>query len=210
MKTLAYLRVSTHKQDADSQKLAIMSYAQKEHIHIDQFIETTISTRKQKQVHDLDALIGELGAGDRLLVSELSRIGRSTGQIIKTIDTLIKKDVLFVAIKENINIDGKQDIQSKMLVTMFGLLAELERDLTSQRTIEGLERAKVAGKTLGRPKGTKGKSKLDGREVEITDYLDKQLPITSIAKLVGVAPQTMRHFIKSRKLEAGRLLKVMG
>lgn len=207
MAIIAYLRVSSSKQDANSQKLAVLDFAHRECITIDEFMQVEISTRRSAQKKELDSIISKLQKGDTLLVSELSRIGRNIANIIMTIDTLIKQGIQFTAIKENIRITGTQDMQSKMLVTMFGLLAELERDLISQRTKEGLNNARAKGKKLGRPKGTKGKSKLDGREGEITDYLDKGVTRANLARILGVARPTLNSFIASRELEAGTLLK---
>ena len=94
-----------------------------------------------------------LQPGDQLVVTELSRLGRSLGQIVAILDALAKEPVSFIAIKENIRVEGKQDIQTKVMTTLFALFAELERDLISERTREGLARARSTGKKLGRPKG---------------------------------------------------------
>jgi DNA invertase Pin-like site-specific DNA recombinase len=122
-------------------------------------------------------------AGDLLLVSELSRLGRSVGQIIQIVDDLVKNQIRLVAIKEDIRLDGRQDIQSKVMVTLFGLFAEIERDLISERTREGLAAAKAKGHPAGRPKGSLGQSRLDGREAEIKMLLGKQVSKASIAKI---------------------------
>ena len=134
------------------------------------------------------------------MVSELSRLGRSVGQIIQIIDHLITNQIRFVAIKENIDLSGRQDIQTKVMVTMFGLFAEIERDLISERTKEGIAAARAKGKIIGRPKGTLGRSKLDGKDVEIRLLLEKEVGIASIAKIVGVSRTALRHFIRTRKL----------
>ena len=203
MQIVAYIRVSTDKQDLDTQKLALLEFARKEQLTIDEFIETVVSTRKQKQGLELDELIKRLSTGDTLIISELTRAGRSLGGIIKHVELLIQKKINFISVKENLRImDGKQDLQAKITVAMFGLFAEVERELISQRTKEGIAKARASGKRIGRPKG-KGKSKLDGREAEIVAYLDKKITKASIAKLIEVAPNTLNSFIKSRQLEAG-------
>ena len=138
VKTVAYLRVSTAQQDAGSQRLAILEYARKHDFHIDDFIEATASGRASETRRRLDQLV----------VTELSRLGRSLGQIVAILDALAKEPVSFIAIKENIRVEGKQDIQTKVMTTLF---AELERDLISERTREGLARARSTGKKLGRP-----------------------------------------------------------
>ena len=98
--------------------------------------------------------------GDRLVVSELSRLGRSLGQVVAVLDALAKAGVAFVALKENIRVEGKRDIQTKVMTTLFALFAEVERDLISERTREGLARARSSGRKLGRPKGSLGVSRL--------------------------------------------------
>ncbi|MBP9743585.1 MAG: recombinase family protein [Burkholderiales bacterium] len=199
MKIIAYLRVSTTGQDLNNQRLAILDYAHKKHLQIDKFIEAQSSSRKTIKERNLDQLFSNVHAGDLVLVSELSRLGRSVGQIIQLIDELIKLKVRFIAIKENIQLNGKQDIQSKMMITMFGLFAEIERDLISERTPEGLQVAKNKGKNLGRPKGI-GRSKLDGKEAEIKVLLDKNIPKASIAKIMDVSRSNLLHFISSRHI----------
>ena len=138
------------------------------------------------------------------MVSELSRLGRSVGQIIQMIDQmiddLITNRIRFVAIKENIELSGKQDIQTKVMVTMFSLFAEIERDLISERTKEGIAVARIKGKIIGRPKDSIGKSRLDGKESEIRLLLEKAVGITSIAKIMEVSRTALRHFIRTRKL----------
>jgi DNA invertase Pin-like site-specific DNA recombinase len=151
----------------------------------------------------VDQLLEELDTGDTLIVSDLSRMGRSVGEIITTVDTLVKKKIRFMAVKEGIRLNGSQDMQTKVMVTMFSLFAEIERDLISMRTKEGLAVAKASGKKLGRPKGVLGKSKLDGREEEITRLLTLGVSKASIAKITGVDRSTLYNFIRSRKLAPG-------
>ena len=140
MKTAAYLRVSTTRQDVQGQRLAILEYARKHNLQIDAFIEATVSARTSPMRRRLDDLMSALESGDRLIVSELSRLGRSLGQIVAMLDTLAREGIAFIAIKEQIRIEGKQDIQTKVMTTLFALFAEVERDLISERTREGLAR----------------------------------------------------------------------
>lgn len=208
MKNVSYIRVSSSKQDFESQKMAVLSFAQKEGFIIDHFVKDVISTKNKKQENNFKKLVDSLQVGDTLIISELSRIGRTLGVIIKQVDNLISQKINLIAIKENIKIyDGKQDMQTKMMISMFGLFAEIERDLNSIRTKEGLERAKKKGVKLGRPKGKRGKSKLDGKEQEIAMYLDKRVSKASISRILDVSVTGLNHFIKTRDLEAGDLLK---
>ena len=155
VKTVAYLRVSTAQQDVGSQRLAILEYARKHDFRIDDFIEATASGQASEKRRRVDELMNVLQRGDRLVVSELSRIGRSLGQIVAILDALAKAGVAFVAMKENIRIEGQRDIQTKVMTTLSALFAEVER------TREGLARA--SGRKLGRPKGSLGVSRLNGK-----------------------------------------------
>ena len=113
LKTVAYLRVSTRSQDLANQKLAILEFSQKRRFPIDQFIESRISSRKSPLERRIDEMLGTLQPGDRLLVSELSRLGRSLSQVIQIVETLVRRKIRFIAIKEAIEFDGKeQDIRA--------------------------------------------------------------------------------------------------
>ena len=200
MKTVAYLRISTGGQDLDNQRLAILDYAHRHRLQIDEFLEIQASSRRSLKERGLEGLFAGMHGGDLMLVSELSRLGRSVGQIIQIVDDLVKHQIRFIAIKENIQLDGQQDMQSKVMVTMFGLFAEIERDLISQRTCEGLVAARAKGHLPGRPKGSRGQSRLDGKEAEISRLLGKKVSKASIAKIMDVSRSTMLHFIRSRGL----------
>jgi DNA invertase Pin-like site-specific DNA recombinase len=201
MKTIAYLRVSTGSQDLANQKLVLLDHARQERFAIDRFVEAQASSRKDRDRMRIEELFGTLDPGDRLVVSELSRLGRSLGQVIQTVDELVKRKVRFTAVKEAIRFEGKQDLQTKVMIALFGLFAEVERDLISERTKEGLAAARAKGRRLGRPKGSLGTSKLDGKEAEIRMLLEKEVSKASIAKIVGVSRTALHHFIRTRKLD---------
>ena len=173
-KVIGYIRVSTDKQTTENQRLAILEYCNHgKNLKVDKWIEVTVSSRKSSKDRKLDELIEQLEAGDTLIVSELSRLGRSVGQVATLVDTLVKASVKIISIKEDMVLNGKPNIQTKVMLTMFSLFAEIERDLISERTKEGLKRAKAEGKQLGRPKGSRSKSKLDGKESEIHQSFPK-------------------------------------
>jgi DNA invertase Pin-like site-specific DNA recombinase len=127
-------------------------------------------------------------------------MGRSVGEIITTVDTLVKQHIRLIAIKEGLRLERRQNLQTKVIVTLFGLFAEIERELISLRTKEALAAARAAGKRLGRPQGRLGASKLDGKEVEICRLLALRVSKASIAKITGVDRSTLYHFIRSRRL----------
>lgn len=201
MKTIAYLRVSTTRQGADQQRLAILDYAMKHTMSIDEFVSVEVSSRKGLKQRGILDLLERMEGCDTLLVSELSRLGRSLSQIIFIVDQLIKKQVRFVAIKEGISFAGQADLQTKVMVALFGLFAEIERDLISERTKDGLAAARAKGKILGCPKGARRKSRLDGKEEEIRLLLNKEVSAASIAKILDISRTALRHFIRTRKLQ---------
>ncbi len=201
MQPIAYLRVSTGGQDLAQQKLAIFDYARQHRLTVDDFVEARSSAGSSTQRAQLLALIETLQPGDRLMVSELSRLGRSLGQILQIVERLLQRGVRLVAMKEAIRFEGQQTLQTKAMIALFGLFAEVERDLIAERTREGLAAARAKGKRLGRPKGALGKSKLDGKEREIELLLRKHVSKASIARIVEVSPTTLQHFIHTRKLQ---------
>lgn len=200
MRVIAYLRVSTTRQDLDQQRLAIWDYAQKNRLTIDEFVTAKASSQKSMKRRRISDLLTILQPTDVLLVSELSRLGRSVGQIISIVEKLIAKSVRLVAIKEGIDLVGAADLQTKVMITLFSLFAEIERDLISERTKEGVMAARAKGKILGRPKGVLGKSRLDGKEEEIRLLLQKRVSKSAIARILEVPDPTLRHFIKTRRL----------
>lgn len=204
MATIAYLRISTEGRDLDQQRLAILDYAQKHRVTVDAFVATQRSSQHGAQSAELMQMIETLQPGDRVIVSELSRLGRSLSQILQIIDRLIQKEVRLVAIKEAIRFEGKHNLQTKAMIALFGLFAEVERDLIAQRTKEGLAAAKARGKRLGRPKGARSKSKLDGKEGEIGFLIQKNVSKASIARILDVSQTTLHHFIKTRKLQPSK------
>jgi DNA invertase Pin-like site-specific DNA recombinase len=200
MRTVAYIRVSTGGQGLESQRLAILDYAHRYGLTVQTFVEAQASSRHASARRGVDTLLEQVHAGDLILVSELSRLGRSVGQIIQLVDRLLTQQVQLVAIKEHIRLNGTQDLQTKVMITLFGLFAEIERDLIAERTKEGLAAARAQGRLPGRPKGRLGTSKLTGREVEIQSLLAKTVSKASIAKILGGSRSTLHAFIQSRRL----------
>ena len=124
-KPIGYCRVSTSSQDVDNQELEISRYARKHNIKVDDYVSIEISSRKSQKERLIDKLMENLKTGDTLIVSELSRLGRSVGQVATMVDELINNHIKFIAIKENIRLNGngKKDIQTTAMVGMFSLLA---------------------------------------------------------------------------------------
>jgi DNA invertase Pin-like site-specific DNA recombinase len=199
MAVWGYVRVSTDNQSTENQKLAVLEYVNSKLIPINGWIDTKSSGTSTKG-RKIDELLAKLEEGDTIIVAGLSRLGRSVGQIAILVDELLKKKIKVICLKENITLNGKADAQTKAMVTMFSLFAKIERALISERTKEGLAKARFEGKLLGRPKGTIGKSKLDGKEKEIKGYLAKKVNRANLARIYGVSFPTIENFIKSRNL----------
>jgi DNA invertase Pin-like site-specific DNA recombinase len=157
-----------------------------------------VSSRKAPAQRRVEELLATLRGGGRLIVSELSRLGRSLGQVIQIVEELVRRKIRFVAIKEAIRFEGKQDLQTKVMIALFGMFAEVERDLISERTKEGIAAARAKGRLLGRAKGALGKSRLDGKEEAIRLLLEKRVSKASIAKIVEVFRTALLHFIRTR------------
>jgi DNA invertase Pin-like site-specific DNA recombinase len=202
----AWIRVSTEKQDRDNQRHAILEYCNTKQWHIDSndWFEFTVSTRRKELKDYIHQMVESMAAGDTLIVSELSRLGRSMRQMLNMIHDLHHRHVTIIALKERLDLPGgdTMSIQSEIMITMFGLLYQLERRLISLRTKEALAAKKKNGTKLGRPRGN-GTSKLNGKESYIQELLKKRVSKASIAKIMEVAPSTLTHFIKTRGLHNG-------
>lgn len=152
--SLAYLRASTDKQDLNNQKMEISEFARQRGLHIDDFVAITISSRKNSKQRRIHELLQKLQDSDTLIVTELSRLGRSTSEVIALVNELVQRKIRVIVIKQNLDIQQNHDMTSKVMITLFSLFAELERDLISLRTREALAAKKAQGIMLGKPKGT--------------------------------------------------------
>jgi len=197
MAVYGYIRVSTDKQDTENQRFEVLKYANRKKLGNVEFIEETVSGRKSWRDRKIGALISELKKGDILIVTELSRLGRSMLEIMEILSILLRKKVELHVVKNKQVI--RDDIQSKIFAMAFSIAAEIERELISQRTKEAIARAKAEGKRIGRPRGP-GKSSLDEHYDQIKELVDKGVSITSIARILGKPYSTVYNFIKKRGL----------
>ena len=195
-----YIRVSTDKQTMENQRFEILKFADEKKRHIDRWIEETISATKKLSDRKLGALIERMHEDDMLIVSELSRLGRSLLEVMSILHTLMEKDVKVFTTKERYELGN--NISSKVLAFAFSLSAEIERSMISSRTKEALARKKSEGKRLGRPKGKlSATTKLTGKDDLIREYLAKEIPVSVIARLLSVHRLTVRNYIRTRKLQ---------
>ena len=199
-KTVAYIRASTNKQDLNNQKLEILEYAREHGLKVDEFIEITVSSRKTSKQRRIDEMLARLNGSDVLIVTELSRLGRSTAEVIALVNELIHRDIRVIIIKQNLDI-AKHDMSSKIIVTLFSLFSELERDLVSMRTKEALAAKKAQGVILGKPKGTIQKSKFDKDRERIEELLKLGLSVRKIADLLGYSSHVgLNTYMRKRKI----------
>jgi DNA invertase Pin-like site-specific DNA recombinase len=200
-KIVAYLRASTDKQDLNHQKLELLEFARKKSLSIDEFVEITISSRKSSKQRRIDELLGMLNDSDILLVTELSRLGRSTTEVITIVNSLAKRNIRVIVLKQNLDI-SQQDINSKVTLTLFSLFSELERDLISLRTKEALASKKRQGQILGKPKGTIQKSKFDKHAEKIKELLDYGLSVRKISSVLEYTNHiALNTYINKRNLK---------
>lgn len=199
-KVIGYIRVSTIDQDTEKNKADILKFSNaKGFAGKVQFVEEKISGLKSWKKRKLKDIVESMEAGDKLIVPELSRLGRSLVEVLEVLNILSGKDVAVYSVKENFQLNGT-DMQSKVMRTMLGLFAGIERDLISARTKEGLAAAKASGKQLGRPKGI-GKSKLDDHRPEIESLLKNGSLKTFVAKRYGVTPAALTNWLRKHNID---------
>lgn len=199
----AYIRVSTEKQTIENQRFEINNYCQIKNIKLDDYIEETMSGAVGIHQRKLGTLLKKLQKGDALIVSELSRLGRSLLEVMGMLNTCIQKEITIYSIKENFELSD--NINSKVLVFAFSLSAEIERQLISQRTKEALARKRAEGVILGRPKGRQSSIEChpcyQARE-KILQWEAKGYSHSYIARRLGVHRDTLRRwFVKSKNEE---------
>jgi len=195
--TYGYIRVSTDKQSVENQRFEIEKFCAKNNIKIEQWIEETISGTKSPDKRLLGSLLLDVKKDDLIICSELSRLGRNLFMIMSILNQMMIIGVRIWTIKDNYRLGD--DIQSKVLAFAFGLSAEIERNLISQRIKEALARKKAEGSVLGRPVGRKSSYvKLSGHEKEIQNLLDKNISKSAIGRIFGVHRVTVDSFIKGR------------
>lgn len=194
-----YIRVSSDRQTVENQRFEINNFCPKNELHIDGWIEETISGTRNYNKRELGKLLKRVKKDDLIICAELSRLGRSLFMIMEILNICMTKECKVWTIKDNYRLG--EDIQSKVLAFAFGLSAEIERDLISQRTKEALARKKAEGAKLGRAEGSKNNQhKLDGCREKIQSMLDKGIKKAQIAKKLKVHRCTLYRYIKQEML----------
>jgi DNA invertase Pin-like site-specific DNA recombinase len=199
-KTIGYVRVSTDSQDMDKQKYLLHEHANKQHIFIDDFISVAVSSRRSQLERKITELLNLLEKGDKLLVAELSRLGRDMFETLSVISALVEKGIEIVFVRQpELSTTGAH---GKLLLAIYSYFAEAERDFIVMRTKQGLAAARAKGVTLGRRKGCRNKRhRLDGHRDVILENLLAGIPLKSILRIVNkqvedpVGYTTMRYYV---------------
>ena len=193
MAIIGYIRVSSDKQTLAHQRFEISNFALRENLKIDRWIEETISSRKSLEKRKLGNLLHKLKEDDILITCEISRLGRSILEVMKILETCLNKNCQVWTLKEHYRLGN--DIQSKVLAFAFGLAAEIERNLISERTKSSLANIKAGGKRLGRP-FTEESKKLRANAKKIQELLDLGIAKSQIARELGVKRSTLRRYLE--------------
>lgn len=200
MTTYAYIRVSTDAQDLNNQRHGVIEYARKHGLEPMTFFEDTASGKKNWRERDLGKLLEQAHAGDVLLVAEISRLARSTLQVLEILQDAATREIAVHVAKSNMVMDGS--LNSRITAVVLGLAAEIEREFISARTTEALARRKAAGLPLGRPKGrVSAVKKLDKDAERIKELLEKGVHKASIARILDCHPDTLYEWMKANKLQ---------
>ena len=192
MKIYGYVRVSSDLQNCANQHYEIETFCKKNHLVIDEWVEEVISSKKILKERKLGKLLSKLKKDDILITTEISRLGRNMLEVMGILQHCLEKECQVWTIKENYRLGV--DIQSKLLAVVFSLVAEMERQMISQRTKECLKRLKDEGKHLGRPYGFTYR-KLQKKHNKIKELLDRQVPKAQIAKLMECSWATLHRYI---------------
>lgn len=198
-RTIGYLRVSTDQQDLEKNKADILFLANEKRLSHVEWVEEKVSGTKDWKKRKLGELMATLKSGDTIIVSELSRLGRSTLQILEVMREAKERGIAVHAVKGGWSLNGT--MESKIVLQVLAMVSEIERDLISARTKEALKALKASGVKLGRPKGP-GKSKLDVHRNDIIEDLKRGVTKTRIAKHYGSSPENLWNWIQKNKIVA--------
>jgi len=194
MKTVAYLRVSTADQDLEKNKSELLMLAHNNKLGKVEFVEEVVSGKVSWKKRKIAEVIDALGKGDNIIISELSRLGRSMLEIMELLSVSIQKGINIYALKGNWQLNNS--IQSKIVAMAYSLAAEIERDLISQRTKEALKFRKDNGVKLGRPIGS-GTSRLDQYRPEIKAFIANGSTKRFIADRYGTSEANLYRWLNS-------------
>ncbi|HHO74922.1 MAG TPA: hypothetical protein ENN05_00640 [Deltaproteobacteria bacterium] len=197
-KTFAWIGAGT---DMQAQKDELLGFAEKTCMRIDKFIHAQSLYERPPDKDKYIRLTSGMNSGDTLIVSNLAMLGRSIHEVLRITKLILDMGVHILAVKQDLDLDPSHEGVSRARIDMLGILWDVQQEIVSQRTRQGLAARKMAGMNLGRPKGSIGKSKLDPHKKEIAAMLKHRAPLSYIARVYGVTWPTVENFIRTRKLE---------
>lgn len=191
----SYIRVSTDKQTLENQRYEIENFARSMTLNIDRWVCETVSGTRPARERKLGRLLRKIKKGDILICSEISRLGRCLMEVMGILNTLMARQALVLTVKERYELGN--NIQSQILAFAFGLAAQIERDLISQRTREGLARRRAEGVRLGRkPGGKNTRYKLTGREDSIRRMRDEGMSVAEMCRRLRCNRKTLKKHME--------------
>lgn len=195
MSVIGYIRVSSNKQTCEHQQYEIAQFAKSHKCSISEWVQETISSRKPLHKRQLGGVLQNLRAGDIIIACEISRLGRSLLEVMRILEDCLNKGCQVWTIKENYHLGN--DIQSKVMAFAFGLSAEIERNLISQRTKASLDNIKAKGKKLGRPFAAPSKKlRLSRNKAKVYELVQQGTPLAQMARTMQVHRITLRRFMR--------------
>lgn len=197
MTNYIYARVSTAKQANKNQMLGVMDYMKQHNLEPGPIVEEVVTGKTHWRERNIAQLIDQAKEGDRIIVAEISRLGRTTEQVLELIRVCLEKKIEVHVTKMGLIIDTS--IASTVMTTILSLCAEIERVLIQERVQESIDKRRAEGLPLGRPKGKATSLKLDNKAAEIDKLLQLNLNKRSIAKLIGCQPATLYTWLKTRR-----------
>lgn len=206
---IAYLRVSTGKQHLENQQDEVSRYALSKNITVDKWVTETISGKTDRDSRKLGSLVRSLEQGDTLIVTEVSRLSRTLHEVMSIMGICLNKKVTVYSIKDGYAFDDS--INSKVLSFAFGLVAEIERNLISQRTKEALALRRSQGVRLGREKGDCPKVKfLFNSKKELIKWIERGSTLSKICKHFNVSMETLRAYRRTDKQVDNMIIERFG
>jgi DNA invertase Pin-like site-specific DNA recombinase len=202
MTNYAYLRVSTERQDADNQKLGILEYCNRRRIAPLTVVEDTVSGTLSWRARAIGQLLGKAQAGDVIVAAEVSRLARSTLQVLDILEVAATKGISVHIVKGHLVLNGS--LQTTITATILGLAAQIEREFIAARTKEALARRKTQGLPLGRPRGPAPRVKLDRYTEQIVTYVQKGVSKRSIARILECSPSTLYAWLRRQRIPLRR------
>ena len=193
---IAYLRVSTDAQDVANQRRGVAEYCAARD-WLPGYVEDTASGRTPWRERALGQILDRMQRGDVLVCSEVSRLARSTLQVLEVCKIAAERGLQLHIVKTGQVIDDS--MQSKVLTTMLALAGEIERDMISARTRETLGRLKAEGVQLGRPPGKAERLKLDDKADQIDNLMRCGVALRAIARVLQCSPQTLHTWLSIRR-----------